>query len=76
MSTKIFSETHIKTSGIEVASLKPRLKVESFKFDNDKNMIASTHRTNTKMFTFIAVLVFMLLSPNVLFINRKDNTNC
>ena len=31
---------------------------------------------NTKIFVFIAVLVFELLSRKVLFINRKDNRNC
>ena len=38
-------------------------------------MIASTQVTNTEIFTFIAVLVFKLLSREVLFINRKDNRN-
>ena len=37
-------------------------------------MIASAQVTNTKI--FIAVLVFKLLSRNVLFISRKDNINC
>ena len=34
--------------------------------------------TNNKHwdFTFTAVLVFKLLSPKVLFINKKDNRNC
>ena len=35
-----------------------------------------TQITNTEIFTFIAVLVFKLLSRNVLFINWKDNRNC
>ena len=39
-------------------------------------MIASTQITNTEIFTFIVVLVFKLLSPKVLFINRKDDRNC
>ena len=39
-------------------------------------MIASIQITNTKMFSFIAVLVFKLLSRKVLLINRKDNRNC
>ena len=39
-------------------------------------MIASTQITNTEMLTFIAVLVFKLLSDKVLSINRKDNRNC
>ena len=39
-------------------------------------MIASTKTTNTEMFASIAVPVFELLSPKVLFINKKDNRNC
>ena len=39
-------------------------------------MITSTQITNTEIFTFIAVLVFKLLSRNILLINRKDNRNC
>ena len=39
-------------------------------------MIASTQITNTKIFTFLAVPVFKLLSRNVLFMSRKDNRNC
>ena len=39
-------------------------------------MIASSQITNTEIFTFKAVLVFKLLSCNVLFINRKDNRQC
>ena len=38
-------------------------------------MIASTQITNTEIFTFIAVVVFSLLSRKGLFINRKDNGN-
>ena len=38
-------------------------------------MIASTQITCTEIFTFIAVLVFKLLSRKVLFINRKENRN-
>ena len=34
-------------------------------------MIASAQITNTEIFAFIAVLVFILLSRKVLFINRK-----
>ena len=34
-------------------------------------MIASTQITNTEIFAFIAVLVFKLLSREVLFINKK-----
>ena len=39
-------------------------------------MIASTQTTNTEFFSFIAVLVFKLMSRKVLFKNRKDNRNC
>ena len=39
-------------------------------------MIVSIHITNTEIFTFIAVLVFKLLSRKVLFINRKNKRNC
>ena len=52
------------------------LKVQSCKLCNAKYMITSTQITNTEIFTFIAVLVFKLLSRKVLFINRKDNRNC
>ena len=36
-------------------------------------MIASKEITETEIFAFIAVIIFKLLSRNVLFINRKDN---
>ena len=49
------------------------LKVQSCKLYNNKCMIASTHITNTEIFTFIGVLVFKLLSRKVLLISRKDN---
>ena len=39
-------------------------------------MIASTQIAKTEIFTFIVVLIFMLLNCKVLFINRKDNRNC
>ena len=42
----------------------------------NKYIITLTQITNTEIFTFIAVLVFKLLSRKVLFINRKDNRNC
>ena len=38
--------------------------------------MASTQILNTKVFTFIAALVFKLLSRKVLFTNRKDKKNC
>ena len=53
-----------------------RLKVQSCKLDNDMCMIASTQITNTGIFAFKAVLVFKLLSRNILFINRKDSRIC
>ena len=52
------------------------LKVQSCKLYNNKYMIISTQITNTEILTFIAALVFRLLSRKVLFINRKDNRNC
>ena len=39
-------------------------------------MIALIQITNTKIFAFIADLVFKLLSRKVLFMNRKDDRNC
>ena len=39
-------------------------------------MTALTQITSVEIVTFIAVLVFKVLSPKVLFINRKDNRNC
>ena len=39
-------------------------------------MIGSTQITNTETFAFITVLVFALMNRKVLFINRKDNSNC
>ena len=57
-------------------SITEALKVQSCKLFNCKYMIASTQITNTEIFTFIAVLVFKLLSRKVLFIKRKDNRNC
>ena len=52
------------------------LETQSCKLYNNKCMIPLTQITNFEIFTFIAVLVFKLLSPKVLFINRKDNRNC
>ena len=52
------------------------LKVQSCILCSTKYRIASTQITTTEIFTFIAVLVFKLLSCKVLFINRKDNRNC
>ena len=52
------------------------LKVQSSKLYNNKYMIASIQITNTEIFVFIAVLVFKLLSDEVLFINKDDIRNC
>ena len=52
------------------------LKVQSCKLYNNNYMIASTQITNTEIFTFIAVVVFKLLSRKILFTNRKDDGNC
>ena len=51
-------------------------KMESCKLYNIKNMIASALITKTEVSAFIAVPVFKLLSRKILFVNRKDNTNC
>ena len=45
------------------------LNVHLCKSYNNKYMIASTQVTNTEIFAFTAVLVFKLLSREVLFIN-------
>ena len=50
-----------------------KLKVQSCKLHNNKYMIASAQITNVEIFAFIAVLVFKLLSRQVLFINGNDN---
>ena len=42
----------------------------------NKYTIASTQIKNIEILAFIAVLVFMLLSRKVLFINRKGNRYC
>ena len=52
------------------------LNVQSCKLYNNKYMIASTQITDTKIFAFIAVLVFKSMSCKVLFINRKGKRNC
>ena len=39
-------------------------------------MIASTQIANTEIFASIAALVFMLLSREVFFTNKKDNRTC
>ena len=39
-------------------------------------MVASTQITNNDIFAIIVALVLKSLSHRVLFIDRKDNTNC
>ena len=39
-------------------------------------MIVLIQITNTKIFAFIAVLFFKLLSRKVLLMNRNENRNC
>ena len=56
--------------------LDKHLKVLSCKLYNNKYMIVSTQITSTEIFIFRAVLVFKLLSREVLFINKKDKRNC
>ena len=53
-----------------------QLKAQSCKLYNNKYMIALKQVTNIEIFAFIAVLVFKLLSRQVLFINRKEIRNC
>ena len=47
------------------------LKVQSCKLYNNQHIIASTQITNTEIVTFIALVVFKLLSRKVLFIKEK-----
>ena len=52
------------------------LKVHSCRLCNNPYMIVSTQKTNTEIFTFMAVLFFLkLLSCKVLLRNRKDIRN-
>ena len=51
------------------------LKVQPYKFYNNKYMIALTQKANTEIQAFTAALVSKLLSRKVLFVNRKDNRN-
>ena len=39
-------------------------------------MIASAQITKIEIFIFMSVLLFKLLTCKVLFIKKKDNTNC
>ena len=52
------------------------LRAQSCRLYNNKYIIASMRVTNTEIFAFIAVLVFKLLTQEVLFLNRKGNRNC
>ena len=47
------------------------LEVQSCKLYNNQYIIASSQITNTEIVTFIALLVFKLLSRKVLFIKEK-----
>ena len=51
------------------------LKVQSWKYYNNKYMIVSTQITNTETFGFIPVLAFKLLNRKVVFINKKEARN-
>ena len=52
------------------------LKERPCKLYNNKHGIVLTQITKTEIFAFIVVVVFKLLSREVLFINRKGNRNC
>ena len=69
-----FAKVYIRNFSIFTKVL--HLKVQSCKLYNNKYMITLTQIKNTETFTFIAVLVFKLLSPKFLFIKRKDNRSC
>ena len=47
------------------------LEVQSCKLYNNQYIIASSQITNTEIVTFIALLVFKLLSRKILFIKEK-----
>ena len=51
-------------------------KANSWKLSNSKYMITSTQISNNEILTFIALLIFKLLSRKTLFTNRKNNRNC
>ena len=61
---------------LEIKMVTSLLKVQSCRLYNNKYMIASTQITNNETFAVVAVLVFKLLTLQVLFTNRKDNINC
>ena len=51
-------------------------QVQPCKLYNNKYMIASTPIANTEILSFIAILVFKLLSRKDLFVKRKGSGNC
>ena len=61
---------------LEIKMVSSLLKVQSCRLYNNKYMIASTQITNNETFAVVAVLVFKLLTLQVLFTNRNDNINC
>ena len=73
--SQYFTDTQISKRRKSKAELSYTLKVQSCKLYDNIYVIASV-QINTEIFTFIAVLVFRLLSHNVLFINRKNKRNC
>ena len=52
------------------------LKVQSCIYITTNIMDASSQITDNEIVAVTTVLVFMLLSHKVLFVNRKDNWNC
>ena len=61
---------------LEIKMVSSLLKVQSCRLYNNKYMTASTQITNNETFAVVAVLIFKLLTLQVLFTNRKDNINC
>ena len=72
----VIAETDRSRVTLVARSKLAKLKVQSRKLYDNKYMIASTQIRNTKIFAFIAALVFKLLSHKILFINRKDGRKC
>ena len=68
--------TVIEVKTNTATSVLHQLKVQSCKLYNNKYKIVSAKITNTEISSFIAVLLFKLLSRKVLLINREDNRNC
>ena len=61
----------MKNTRMLLGHYKLNLKVHSCKLHNNKHIIPSTQITHTKIFVFIAALVFKLLNRKVLLINRN-----